>query len=268
MTLSEKEVPARVGTSSEDKRPGRSSLPQFYASATVLSANEHANLRLKPPQSYGFAARARSLPLNAVEFAHAALSYPIVFVPGGKAPAALAVVGLREKENLFVDDLGRWEPDAYVPAYARRYPFIVAQVGAEASNGAQFTLCADLESGFFAQDTGSPLFDAGKPSRHAKEALRFCLSYQQGTVATDTFIQKLLEYDLLVPKQGRFTLASGEDLHPPNFLTVSEERLKKLGDAAHLDLRRNGWLPVIHAQLLSQLNWTRLLSRADRRSSG
>ena len=65
-----------------------------------------------------------SFPLSASEFADAGRHYPIVFVgdeTNGFHPAAL--VGLEEGSNLFVSAAGEWMPGAYVPAFARRYPF-------------------------------------------------------------------------------------------------------------------------------------------------
>lgn len=59
------------------------------------------------------------VPVNMQEFSHAATSYPIFFTE--TAPANLiAVLGLRQSQNLFVNDEGIWEGGIDVPAYVRR----------------------------------------------------------------------------------------------------------------------------------------------------
>jgi hypothetical protein len=49
-------------------------------------------------------------------------SYPIVFAGNGNLP--VAVQGL-ERVNLFVGRDGQWADRHYLPAYLRRYPFVL-----------------------------------------------------------------------------------------------------------------------------------------------
>ena len=56
----------------------------------------------------------------------AAAYYPIVF--SDESVPIAAVVGLRNDSNLFVDSQGQWLADESLPAYVRRYPFILMAI--------------------------------------------------------------------------------------------------------------------------------------------
>ncbi|NIR58894.1 MAG: SapC family protein, partial [Gammaproteobacteria bacterium] len=58
-------------------------------------------------------------------FASAGLDYPIIFTGPDRVP--LAVLGMRAGQNLFIGDDGVYEPNRYVPAFIRRYPFVFAE---------------------------------------------------------------------------------------------------------------------------------------------
>src|SRR3990170_5032720 len=40
----------------------------------------------------------------------------------------MAITGLRDGQNLFVNKNGSWPAGVYIPAYLRRYPFYTAQM--------------------------------------------------------------------------------------------------------------------------------------------
>ena len=83
----------------------------------------------------------------------------------------LAVLGLRNAENVFVGEDGSWQPGCYIPAYIRRVPFIFL----ESADKLNFTLCIDEASEFLVEeDDAQPLFADGKPSEVTDNALKFC----------------------------------------------------------------------------------------------
>lgn len=99
----------------------------LYNEVVALCGDRHRLLGLTGPMSFNFAAHATTIPLGVSEFAIAATCFPIVFAVN-EHPMPLAVVGLRDGENLFVDDQGRWTGDNYVPGWLRRYPFIATSL--------------------------------------------------------------------------------------------------------------------------------------------
>src|SRR6202167_3688090 len=99
-------------------------LPMFYKSPRPLDRARDGKLRVSRPTHFRFAANTNAVPLLIDEFPMAAAYYPIVFA-AGNSPVPAAVVGLKNDNNLFLDREGRWLNGAYLPAYVRRYPFIL-----------------------------------------------------------------------------------------------------------------------------------------------
>ena len=73
---------------------------------------------------FAFAAGAQAVPLTVTEFPVAALSFPIIFAGDRRQP--LAVMGVSGDANMFIQPNGYFEAGVYVPAYIRRYPFVLA----------------------------------------------------------------------------------------------------------------------------------------------
>ena len=95
-------------------------LPLFYRQPVILRFDQHRGKAIKPANGYGFSANTLAVPLMLGEFAHAGRHYPIVFAQN-EQPAPVAMLGLREGQNLFLEPDGSWRNSAYVPAYLRRY---------------------------------------------------------------------------------------------------------------------------------------------------
>ena len=87
----------------------------FYGKPEPLSVEAHGGLGVDPvEQPYAFAASTNIVPLTVTEFAPAALTYPVIFV--GETRQPVAVMGLRQGENLFVNEAGAFSPESYIPA--------------------------------------------------------------------------------------------------------------------------------------------------------
>src|SRR5690606_21648701 len=99
----------------------------FYERAVALDRAAHQNTKIQAqPDHYAFARATNALPIAASEFADASRHYPIVFVGDDNNPFHVAVLlGLEDRSNLFVTETGQWAPDTYIPAFARRYPFVL-----------------------------------------------------------------------------------------------------------------------------------------------
>ena len=229
--------------------------PLFYQNPVALHPAAHGATGLAEALDYGFARKTNAIPVSLSEIPIAALSYPIAFTTeGGARP--VAVVGLREDENLFVDAKGAWLEGAYVPAYVRRYPFILAEYGEGDDLGVQ--LCIEDHPEILVQGAGQPLFADGEPSRLVKSAFDFCKSLRAADLATAPFVEALVACGLLEGRAATIQLPTGGDLKMAGFATIDEARLRALPDEVFLLLRRQGWMSAIYAQMHSALNWGRL----------
>jgi hypothetical protein len=229
---------------------GPAPVPVLYRRPRPLNADDHNGKSLRGPTDFRFAAATNSVVVSGPEFPFAMRSYPIVF-SNSEPRAALAVLGLRDRENLFVQPNGQWRAGYYVPAYIRRYPFILM----EQPNSDRYLLCIDDVEGLIGDTGDRPLFVAGEPSQLVKDAGNFCSELQGQHQTTLEFVRGLAQHQLLIPKEARFTTNSGEEITLRGFDVIDEAKFNALPDDAFLEFRRRGWLPLVYAHLMSMANW-------------
>lgn len=99
------------------------SLPKFYKNLVAVDRSKHMGSGLREDFGLGFAASINAVPVNLVEMTQLSHFYPLGFTTD-EDPVPVAIVGLREGENLFIDDHGEWLEGAFIPGYIRRYPFL------------------------------------------------------------------------------------------------------------------------------------------------
>src|SRR3546814_19785183 len=107
--------------------PANPNLPLFYQDLAPLSSVDHADFRVRMMDNADFLVGQHAVPLTTDEFTQACRFYPIVFSAGDN-PVPLALMGMNEGINTFVDDKGKLLNPVYVPAYIRRYPFLLARL--------------------------------------------------------------------------------------------------------------------------------------------
>ncbi len=234
------------------QRPGPVG-PVFYQRPRALDPKRHRKAGLHRTVEFAFARDSGSVALTTVEFALAAGFYPIVFTDAEVA-MALAVLGLRPNQNLFVDAEGKWRPNSYVPAYVRRYPYIFVEADGT------LTLCIDEAAPNFDPAGGEPLFVGDRPSPETERALQFCSQFQANAAATREFVTALWERNLLIENQADVKLDSGRQLVLGGFHVIDENRFNVLPDDVVLDWRRRGWLGLVYAHFLSTARWNALVA--------
>jgi hypothetical protein len=235
-------------------------LPLFYKAPVLLSFQEHGQSGLAQPDGFGFAREAAAVPLGMGEFMPAIRHYPIVFAEGGAA-TPLAVLGLKQGSNLFVEDDGAWRAGHYQPCYVRRYPFIVT----EAPDQGATLLAIDAASERFvakadAQADASRLFDdKGGATPAARSAIDLCLAFHEDHLRTAAFAAALDQAGLLVPNRAEMRLPDGQNYTLQGFRIVDEKALRALPAETIADWHAKGWLDLITLHLASQRNWQLLL---------
>lgn len=236
--------------------------PLFYKKIVPLNKDLHKNLYIEPAENYAFAKESNSLYIAAVEFAKAVTEYPIVFGSDGEGKIfPVALLGLRQNQNLFTDEDGKWNAD-YIPAYTRRYPFILAQTSG-ANGQDQFTVCIDEGyAGFNTAREGKPLFDdKGEESPILKQAVDFLKDYQSHIQLTTRFCDKLAELEILQPVQADIEMKTGDKFSIGGFQCVNRDKLKNLPAETVKQLLDSGELELIHIHLLSLNNIHSLMNR-------
>jgi hypothetical protein len=238
----------------------------FYSSPEPLNREQHAKLALvHKDKPYSFAVNGTAVPLAVTEFAPAALNYPVIFAGDDRVP--LAVMGLNTGENLFIAADGGFEAGAYIPAYIRRYPFVLANDDAQE----RMIVCIDRGSDLLSEAGQTPLFDdKGEPTEYTQNCIKFCDDFEVERRRTDSFVQLLKENDLFELKKAVFTPVdangqAGEPQTVAEYFGVSEEKLNALPADKIKELQTSGALAQIYAHLVSLIGWDRLIALATQR---
>lgn len=238
-------------------------LPLFYRNPVPLDPARHANASLK---NFGldFTQRANAVPVNVVELAKVCHVYPIVF-SADETAYPVAILGLRDNENLFLDANGQWIDGVYIPSYIRRYPFILSTM----LDRDDLVLCVDDPDETLAENGPERFFDdSGKPTRLARNAMEFCQTYNAAGRETGAFSQALKDAGVLTRHAVEIGLSGDRRFKFAGFRSVDPDKLAALDDATFLEWRQKGWLPYIYAHLLSAPQWQRLVALLNARTQG
>lgn len=234
----------------------------YYEKPVLLDREKHRARKVKPGNSFAFARKANSLYLAGVEFNEACKEYAIVFTRAANRTVPVVMLGLRSRENLFVDDAGRWT-GRYVPAFVRRYPFVLAELPQQS-----LAVCIDEAYAGINEAEGEALFDAeGKDTPFLRNALDFLSEYQREYVRTEAFCRKLEQAGLLMEMNAKASLADGRNFTVGSVLVVDEKKLMALPDATVLQLFRAGELHLVSMHLMSLSNMQGLVDRLAQRKS-
>jgi len=221
----------------------------MYNELTPLSTQAHANWKTRTTEDAPFLAKVHAVPILIDEFISAQRFFPIVFSLGD-APVPLALMGLNEGVNVFVNDKGVLLNPTYVPAYLRRYPFMLARVD---QSGDSLSLCFDPSSNLVGEyDEGRPLFDGDKPSEATEGIMKFCEEFEMGAQRTNAFMEELGKTGLLI--DGEVSLQLNDQTQPSiyrGFKMVDEAKFRELKGDALRKMNQNGILPLITAHLFS-----------------
>lgn len=229
----------------------------FYDKPVALNREVHKNFKIAPSNDYKFSAKTNSIVLTNIEFIEAAKEYPIVFAKvSDEVTVPVALLSLRNDENLFVNNEGKWDA-RYVPAFVRRYPFVLAE-----NDGKQFTVCIDEAFPGLNEKDGQPLFDEkGGNTPFLQNALDFLNNYQSQFKQTEEFVKHLKDLDLLIEISAKAELAGGENYLLGGLYIVDEQKLLKLTPKKSYELFQSGKLGWIYAHLISLSNMSRLLDK-------
>jgi hypothetical protein len=225
-------------------------LPLFYNAVEPLNVAEHGKMKVRPVLRMAQIAKTHAIPLTVDEFTLVQRHYPIVFTVG-ESSIPIALMGLNEGVNVFLDDDGRpLEKNLYIPAYIRRYPFLLARLRPDTD---ELSLCFDPTAdavGKFKE--GESLFDGDQPSDATKAILQFCEQFETAGQRTAAFMDELTKADLLM--DGEVAIQP-EGFEQPfiyrGFRMVDEEKLRNLRGDELRRMNQNGILPLIYAHLFS-----------------
>lgn len=238
----------------------------MYGNPQPLTKDKHAKYGITQVEKpFSFMEKTHFVPLTAPEFGQASSSFPIIFAGEEKTP--LAVMGIRTDENLFVTD-GQFDNMAYMPAFARRYPFVLA---GDKEND-RFVVCVDEEASCVTKNKpAQKFFDGDQPSKFTNDAFEFLKQFEQDRRATENMIARFKELDLFEQKEMNFqgnnadgSLAEKQKI--ADYFAITDEKLRTLDEKTTKEFLDNGYLGVAYAHMMSLSNWQRLVNKTLARS--
>jgi hypothetical protein len=163
----------------------------------------------------------------------------------------LALMGLNEGVNAFLGDDGTLLEEFYLPAYIRRYPYLLARLDPDSTT---MSLCFDPSSGLVQEDgEGAALFEGEQPTQETQALLQFCQNFEEAGMRTQQFIEELKKAELLM--EGEVAIQRPEQPDQPyiyrGFQMIDQNKLQEVRGDKLRTWNQNGILPLIYAHLFS-----------------
>lgn len=198
-----------------------------------------------------------SVPLGIGEFYEACKDYPILFTKNQEGDwLAIALLGFNDK-NVYLDENRRFKKGKYLPAFLRRYPFVLVQN--EGQEGFSLGIEEEALEELTASNQQRALFKDDKtPSDLTKNTLDFLVRFQGELHACNAFIKELETWELLVQQSANVLDEEGKAHTINGFFTLNEEKMAHLSEKKKLDIYKKGATPFMTAHLISLSNIRRL----------
>ncbi len=225
-------------------------LPLLYRELEPLNRPSHGDKKMRRIDTIADLATTHAIPVTVDEFMLVGRFFPVIF-SSGDTPVPLALMGLHEGTNTYFDKDGRLtDNNVYVPAYIRRYPFLLARLTQDSD---QLSLCFDPTAGAVGDyDDGEPLFDGDAPSERTNEILAFCEQFEQAGQRTSAFMQELKDMKLLM--DGEVAIQPEGSEQPfiyRGFQMVDEQKFRDLRGDELRKMNQSGMLSLVMAHLFS-----------------
>jgi hypothetical protein len=235
-------------------------LPLFYNALEPLNVAQHGKMKVRRVLKMAQVGRTHAIPVTVDEFTMIQRHYPIVFSVGD-SPIPIALMGLNEGVNVFIDEEGRpLDTSIYIPAYVRRYPFLLARLRPDSD---ELSLCFDPSADAVGDyKEGEALFDGEQPSEATKAILQFCEQFEAAGQRTGAFMEELVKLDLLMDGEVAIQPEGAEQPFVyRGFRMVDEEKLRNLRGDELRKINQNGILPLIYAHLFSLTEMRQVFGR-------
>ena len=234
--------------------PTPTSAPEF----TILHREAHRLLKLnRVDRDMNWVRGLITINLAAAEMPSAALAFPCVMTHGQSGGRLLAIAGLEQGSNLFVDNKGHWT-GGYLPAVLRTWPFRL--LDKEDEEGAR-PIAVQREALSVSQ--GDALFDEqGQEMPWLKAVMQDLVALDAGETTTSEMVNALHAAGVLTERALQAVLPNGRQMELTGFLSVDEHKLNALEDKVVADLHRQGALAMAYLHLLSLRKFKDLMALA------
>ncbi|WP_045679817.1 SapC family protein [Martelella endophytica] len=236
-------------------------LPLFYKKPEVLRFETHKDLAIVAKDDFSFTSEATAIPLSVSEFMPAMRHYPIVFIEA-EGPTPVAIIGIRQGQNLMLGKGGKWAAGTYIPAYIRRYPFILVQAPDQDTRYLAVDRESKLVKPIGADTSAKRIFNEdGTPSATVQPMLQLCEAYHQHRAQDAAFLKAIKDSGILVARHADMEFPDKTRYRLDGFEVVDVERYRALPAKTLKEWTEKGWTDAIALHLASAQNWSLLLER-------
>lgn len=228
--------------------------PEF----TILHREAHRMLKFnRKDRDMNWVRGLITINLAASEMPSAALAFPCVMTHSASGGRLLAITGLEQGRNLFVDEKGHWLGE-YLPAVLRTWPFrLLDQEDEEGSR----PIAVQRDALNVTQ--GDALFDEkGQEMPWLQGVMKELVALDAGEATTSAMVNALHAAGVLTERALQAVLPNGRQMELTGFLSVDEHKLHALEDKVLADLHRQGALAMAYLHLLSLRKFKDLMDMA------
>ncbi len=217
---------------------------QLYKNIVPLTREKHGHLYIERLDNFAYTRDTNTVYVFCMEFMRVAKEYPILFNMKSDEIYPVALLGLQNGKNEFLDKDANWRAE-YVPCYIRRYPFLLIE-----NEGEMVVGIDDNYSGLNTRGRGTPLFGQLEDGPMLTEVKDFCKKFETHIDRTKQFCEKMKELDLLVPvRVAEADIASKVELD--GYAVVERQRIWDLDDDTLLDLMKSDTMELLYMHLFS-----------------
>ena len=196
------------------------------------------------------------------ELTAAQVDYPIFLRKNSQSKQfeLVALLGLQQQENLFLDENG-WHAH-YIPLSIQRRPFLI---GFQTQDGSEHAVVhIDRANPRISKEKGEAIFmPHGGQSGFLQDITSILHTLHDGNIETQSLCKAITDLDLIESVSLSVTLNNGEKVAIEELFTIKEENLAKLSGEQLDGLHKQGFLQHIYMLLASVQNMIKLIERKN-----
>lgn len=219
---------------------------QLYKNIVPLTREVHGQFYIERLDNFIYTRKINTVYVFCMEFMRVAKEFPILFNMKTDEIHPVALLGLKEGRNEFLDEQANWTAE-YVPCYVRRYPFILER---DPETNEAYIGIDDTYPGLNKRGRGVPLFGQVDDGPMLEEVKDFCRKFETHIQRTTQFCQRMKELDLLVPVRVADPEIAKE-VELDGYAVVERNRIWDLEDDELLDLMKSDTMELLYMHLFS-----------------
>lgn len=238
------------------------------ANNVLLNSIDHQDLKIITERSEKYGDNLWYSLTFPSEFRSVQAYYPIFFNKDTNTGQfySVAMFGFQDKENLFLAN-NKWDAP-YIPLSVARQPFLIGlqKVNEDGEEKEQRVLHIDIDHPRVNKEEGESLFlEFGSNTPYLDTAADMLEAIHHGVLDSKTFIDLLIEHELLESFTLDIQLNDGSKHQMVGFYTICEEKLNELDSETLATLHSRGYLQAIYMAIASQSNIRGLMNRKNER---